>query len=150
MGTSLDCHDFSNVVESGFATSSARSLGTSGLVLAGPSTCAPPDSLGGLETGLLLQWMDLHCPSPCHCLLQLEWCEPLPLKIEAKMSLSTAAFSVSCVNRSLVSLQSGPTLPLFFLSSLTYLQKLFLLTLISLARFIPFCALAFLTWFLTV
>ncbi|KAK4810922.1 hypothetical protein QYF61_013330 [Mycteria americana] len=80
-GTSPNCHDFSNIMESGLATTSANSLRTLGCMSSGP--------------------IDL-CPSTREV-----WEERVPVKTEAKMLLSTSAFSSSVVS----------SLPVMFISS---------------------------------
>lgn len=66
------------------------------------------------------------------------------VKAEAKKASRTSAFSLSCVDRSLISFSSGWTFSLAFLLSFVYLQKPFLSPLTSLARFCCGGALAFL------
>lgn len=75
--------------------------------------------------------------------------EHLLVKTKATKSVSTSAFSISCLTRSPVSFWRGFTFSLVFLLSLMLLQKLFLLLLVPLARFNFIRALAFLTWSLT-
>jgi len=123
VGTSPDCHDFSNMMDSSFATSCAVPSGSADAPHQVPWTCAPSGSSDGLKPDLFLQWVVLHYPSPClsPSATWVVWLERLLVKTEAKKSLSTLAFSISCVTKSPISLQRGPTFPLVFLLSLTYL-----------------------------
>ena len=68
LGTLLDCHDFSDVMESSLATMSAGPWDASHQV--------PWSSVysGGLEPDLLLQWVGIHSPSPCLEIQGLERC----------------------------------------------------------------------------
>lgn len=70
----------------------------------------------------------------------------LLVKTEAKKSLSTSTSSTSQVTRSPVPFQRRAAFSPFFLLSPTYLSKLFLLPLTSVARFNSIRALTFLTW----
>lgn len=55
VGTSLDCHDFSNTMDSGLTTSSTGSLMTHRFISSVPWTCIPSGSLDSLTPGFLLQ-----------------------------------------------------------------------------------------------
>lgn len=74
VGTSLYCHDFSNMMDSYLATSSTGSFWIRGYISSGTMdashqllrTCVPSDFLNYLRPGLHLQWKVLiHFPSPC-------------------------------------------------------------------------------------
>ena len=65
---------------------------------------------------------------------------------EAVTAFGASAFRMSCVTRSPVSLSNGPTVSLVSLLFPVYLQKPFLVSLASLAKFHAIWALAFLPW----
>ena len=99
LGTSSDCHDFSNIMESGLATTSPSSLRTLGCISSGPMDfctfgfCRRSRTWSSLTArGILPSWS----PS-CQSSTREGWGERLPVKTEAKKLLSTSAFSSSAV-----------------------------------------------------
>jgi len=96
LGTSPDCHDLWNIMESGLAMTSANSLRTLGCISSGPTDLRMCSGcLGDPERGLPLQWEGLY-PSRPHLAVYLrgrgeerscQW------RLRQKMLLSTLAFS---------------------------------------------------------
>lgn len=117
MGTSPDCHNFSNMMNGGLATSSTSSLRTYGSISSGP--CAASCSLDGLELNLLLHWVVLHHPSP-----RFACCDPgdmagtLASEGQGKKVLEYLAFFTAWVTRSPTSFGEG----LHFSKSFFYQQ----------------------------
>jgi len=90
VGTSLDCYNFSNMMDSGLATSTS-SLRTHGYTSSDTmDSCTSSPTAGSSSFSLTL-------PLP-----SATWAvqpEHLPMKTEAKMLLSTSAFSISQGNQ---------------------------------------------------
>lgn len=95
LGTLPDCHDFSNVAETVWATS-ASSLRTLGCISSDPMTCDYSLSSRGPTPVVSLQWKEFCSPNS-HLEVQVleTWETWLPEKTEVKNSTSTPAFSIS-------------------------------------------------------
>ena len=98
LGTSPDCHDFSNIMESGLATTSASSLRTLGCIASGPMDfctfrfCRRSRTWSSLTAGgILPSWS----PS-CHLSTREGWGERLPVKTEAKKVVEYLSFLLIC------------------------------------------------------
>lgn len=85
MDTSPNCHNFSNMEDSGLETSPSNSLRTHPVSYQVPSACVPSGYLDILEPDLLIQWGVVILPAPLPCLLQLVWVELFAMKIGGKV-----------------------------------------------------------------
>lgn len=125
-GTSPDCQDFSNTMDSGLTTSPVSSLRIRGGISSGPRD---------LCIFRFLRWSQIrstvHSSSFSQSLL-LPFCA-LGAVAEAQVIGYLSLLHIPA-NKSPVSFQRGITFSLAFLLSPTYLQNLFFLPLTSLAR----------------
>lgn len=99
VGTSSDCQNFSSVRGSDLRSLLAGALRPMGGSCWAPWTCAISGSLDGLEPALCLQWADLPFTHslPVFSGAWVVQPEPLLVNAEAKWSLSTSAFPLSCM-----------------------------------------------------
>lgn len=138
-GTSLGHRDLSKIIKSGPAAILASSLSTRRCILSGPLGLWTSSLFKGL-----LAWSS--CSEGKSSSLQTSpLVSVLPVKTEVEKMFSTSAFSMSSVTRSPAPFSHGPTFSLVFFLLLIHLEKPFLLSFKSLARFNSTWSLALLT-----